>query len=510
MSVRIALDDPHAFYTNLDFISGRVILSLASDENVSAILVKLEGESRTVLMRPVGPPGQPQLYARQNQRQGIAQENHKILYKVDQVFPSPNNPMPGGTYTLRAGQHEYPFRFKIPFNNGCSEPHAQQMGPGSGFGGLGLGGLQQMQYRHVKRTLPPSLTGFPGEAEIRYYVKVTVQRPSLFKENRRSAIGFRFLPIEPPRAPPTANEVYARRPFVFQAGLASYAKKSSLFQKKATPLSDTAPKGEIDARLPSPAVLTCNAPLPLRIISRKLNESKESVFLMSLQVHLYGHTEVRALDVVRTEMSTWVLMSLTGLSIPLGKVTDGLRTETVVDDNLWNRIKLPNTVAPSFVTCNLSRSYELEVKIGLAYGVPGELQPQIISLPLRFKVEVYSGISPPAALLDAMAAQPAIPARPTSSVPVPVQARPPTHDALYPPQLGTPAAAAVEDAPPSYEDAMADEISPADGPRMYSGVTDVNAPSMDEKGVSPRYSVTAVAGDARRNGTGGPTNGGAV
>lgn len=381
MSVRIVLDDPHAFYTNLDFISGRVILSLTSDENVSAILVKLEGESRTVLMRPMGPPGQPQLYARQNQRQGIAQENHKILYKVDQVFPSPNSPMPGGAYTLRAGHHEYPFRFKIPFNNGCSEPHAQQMGLGSGFGGLGLVGLQMMLHQqHVKRTLPPSLTGFPGEAEIRYYVKVTVQRPSLFKENRRSAIGFRFLPIEPPRAPPTANEVYARRPFVFQAGLAPYARKSSLFQKKATPLSDTAPKGEIDARLPSPAVLTCNAPLPLRIISRKLNDSKESVFLMSLQVHLYGHTEVRALDVTRTETSTWVLMSLTGLSIPLGKTTDAVRTETVVDDNLWNRIKLPNTVAPSFITCNLTRNYELEVKIGLAYGFPGELQVGLIRI----------------------------------------------------------------------------------------------------------------------------------
>ncbi len=41
----------------------------------------------------------------------------------------------------------------------------------------------------------------------------------------------------------------------------------------------------------------------------------------------------------------------------------------------------------------------------------------------------------------------------------------------------------MEDAPPSYEDAMADEIAPVDGPRRdYSGVTDENAPGMDEKG----------------------------
>lgn len=323
-------------------------------------------------MRPMNVPN-PQLYAQRQRREGVATENHKILYKVAQVFPNQSQGVGGmgQAYTLRAGQHEYPFRMKIPFNNGCMEPQAQQQ---MGLGGFGLSGLQQMQYRHVKRTLPPSLTGFPGEAEIRYYVKVTVQRPSIFKENRRSAIGFRFMPIEPPRPPKTTNESYARRPFQFTAGLATYAKKSSMFKKKQTPLSDTAPQGEVDARLPSPAILTCNEPLPLRLLVRKLNESPEQVFLMSLQVQLFGQTEVRAMDISRTETSTWVLMSLTGLSLPIGSPSDAVRTESLVDSNLWDRIPLPNTVAPSFHTCNLTRRYELEVRVGLGYGVPGEIQ----------------------------------------------------------------------------------------------------------------------------------------
>ena len=38
---------------------------------------------------------------------------------------------------------------------------------------------------HVKKTLPPSLTGFPGQAEIKYYVKATVVRPQFYKENYR-------------------------------------------------------------------------------------------------------------------------------------------------------------------------------------------------------------------------------------------------------------------------------------------------------------------------------------
>jgi hypothetical protein len=333
-------------------------------------------------MRPALGAGQNSNYhGRRDTRQAVAGESHKILYKVLQVFPSvdpSHRTTTGLSYTLRPGQHEYPFRFKIPLNNGCADPGSQQMGLGSGFGGLGLGGLQQMQYRHVKKTLPPSLTGFPGEAEIRYYVKVTVQRPSLFKENRRSALGFKFLPIEPPRPPPTANEAYARRPFAFRAGLASYANKPSMFKKNPTKLSDTAPSGEIDARLPSPPILTCNESIPLRLIARKLTESSENVFLVSLQIQLFGYTEVRAQDVARKETSNWVLLSSNGLSIPIGSPSDPLKTETIMDKRLWDNVPLPNTVAPSFQTCNLSRSYELEVRVGLGYGIVGEIQVSLL------------------------------------------------------------------------------------------------------------------------------------
>ena len=40
--------------------------------------------------------------------------------------------------------------------------------------------------RHVKKTLPPSMSGFPRDAEIRYYVKATVGRPQFYKENYRA------------------------------------------------------------------------------------------------------------------------------------------------------------------------------------------------------------------------------------------------------------------------------------------------------------------------------------
>lgn len=294
MSVRIQLNNPHSFYTNLDVISGRIILNLTSDETVSAITVKLEGESKTILGRPPG--GQqnlnPSLVTQRDNRQGVAKEDHKLLYKVTQVFPSqdPGSGMNTNTkvsYMLRSGQHEYPFQFKIPLNNVCWDPEFQLMRP-EGFKGL-YG--QVPHCRHVERTLPPSLTGFPGEAEIKYFVKVTVQRPSIFKENRRCELGFKFMPIEPPRAPPTTHEVYARRPY--------------MFNNVPAQMSDTVPRGEVDARLPSQTILTCNRPIPLRLIMRNLKPlGKQQLYLMFLQMNLIGSTQVRALDVMRVETSS--------------------------------------------------------------------------------------------------------------------------------------------------------------------------------------------------------------
>lgn len=47
--LRVQLQHKHTSFTNLDEISGRVFLSLVSQETIAAITVKLEGESRTRL-----------------------------------------------------------------------------------------------------------------------------------------------------------------------------------------------------------------------------------------------------------------------------------------------------------------------------------------------------------------------------------------------------------------------------------------------------------------------------
>jgi hypothetical protein len=53
MSVQIQLDDNKSSYTNLDFINGRIVLSLDHDESISAVVVKL-GESKSAIERAQG------------------------------------------------------------------------------------------------------------------------------------------------------------------------------------------------------------------------------------------------------------------------------------------------------------------------------------------------------------------------------------------------------------------------------------------------------------------------
>lgn len=614
MSVRIALNNPPEFYTNLDVISGKVIFGISRPEHIGAVIVKLEGESKTALGAPeltqdVHPRPAPRRRASAAESTQVIHENHKVLYKVQQVFPDENVPAYSVPVVLQPGQHEWAFNFKVPLNNACGDPNAMAkiggLAGAGGFGGpslFGMGGIRlmdgskQLFYKHVVKTLPPSFTGFPRQAEIRYYVKVTIQRPGLFKENVRQQLGFKFLPIEPPRPPATNQEAYARRPFTFRTNSSgsgtpapsttdAVPKRSSMFARKGSTHSlvvngtpsggaEQPPSIEISARLPHPSILTCNKPVPLRLLARKLVASTAQCYLVSIQIDLVGSTLIRAQDFANTEFTRWVVASHHGLAVPLQRgPDDAVDTETEISTALWSGKPLPNTVMPSFVTCNLKRTYALEIKLGVSWGKPpgstvaipsadaaapssssslgakvssmslknpskakgkGKVKDsasnmaQTIFLPLHFStVQVYSGLSPPESLVQAVMkgrrqqSQSQAQARPSpsqngsSSQASP--ARPPRQqrqDPLYPPQLrpgqsagqaspagsngnvaAAPAAAAsssaeafdvgaappYDDAPPSYDEAMADAIGPdtvvpAQARPAYSGVTNENAP----------------------------------
>ena len=72
MSVTIHLDRPHKHFTNLDFLTGKVVLQLPSEAAIGGIQVKLEGESRTRLAGPRYP------HSEQSDKKRTEIEVHKV------------------------------------------------------------------------------------------------------------------------------------------------------------------------------------------------------------------------------------------------------------------------------------------------------------------------------------------------------------------------------------------------------------------------------------------------
>ncbi|KAJ5389164.1 uncharacterized protein N7496_000232 [Penicillium cataractarum] len=110
MSATIFLDSRHTHYTNLDFLSGKVVLHLPTETAIGGIQVKLEGVSRTRLS------GLRHPHHVNSDKKRTELEVHKILYKVATVFPTPGvmqTGSPATSYTFAPGSYEYPFNFKV-------------------------------------------------------------------------------------------------------------------------------------------------------------------------------------------------------------------------------------------------------------------------------------------------------------------------------------------------------------------------------------------------------------
>ena len=303
----------------------------------------------------------------------------------------------------------------------------------------------------------------------------------------------------------------------------SLSKKSSTSAEMSDSKEHIPPKVKVDARLPDPAILTLNKSIPLRLLVTRIDEGTLPLYLNTLQVELVGHTNVRAGQVTHRESSSWVITSRSNLNqylefketvpnVPLREVADRSKedeppltdrkastttipaTESkekapneslisekaasqtqpvpyrqiVLDATPWKQ-PIPQTVAPSFETCNISREYDLEARIGIGYG-PQSVKNQIV-LPLRLPCKVKSGIMPSPALIAAMKQNPkTMSKKPVTKKPLSAEAAANVANHQAQAQSETdfaPLPPGEVEPPPSYEDAMANNLGPVDGPRNY-------------------------------------------
>lgn len=226
LDVRVDVDrrENGGTFTNYDVIHGVVRLTTTASISLSYIQVKLEGVATTQMTVP------RTLKKRKDKetREKLLQDVHKVLYDSVIVFPPENvrNVSNSKEFTLTPGDYTYPFQFKIPLNNSCvktlgitnkvlfNRDNRQVLVNNGNFNTNLIKNVAQNYFQaypnqgqgppdvpkdngyHVNTQLPPSISDMGLFANVRYFVKVTCKRSSVFKTNVRAFDPFTFLPLD--------------------------------------------------------------------------------------------------------------------------------------------------------------------------------------------------------------------------------------------------------------------------------------------------------------------------
>lgn len=221
----------------------------------------------------------------------------------------------------------------------------------------------------------------------------------------------------------------------------------SLFARKSGP--GNAGTIAFEVRLPNPAILVPTEPIPLTLLVKREVGSQGTVYIRSVQVML-GITTFIAAQGYRRELGyLQPILTATNLNITLPanqpelsiNPADFLQQSSSTPKNAG--IALPDTVPPSFRTCNIARKYTLVFQLGVSSSP--SLQPELIQLTVD--VQVFSGFKPPPELLStARNAPPPPPAQPVAE----------KGDAAMAVQMGSAEL-------PTYDEAIASGLSGAGG-----------------------------------------------
>ena len=238
--------------------------------------------------------------------------------------------------------------------------------------------------RPQRYPLPPTLTLNSSALKVRisYSITATIQRRSLFRRQKRAhqIIEYRPCGWSPEARPHDASTT--RPPCIRQIVMLPIAKLGGARDENAGPLTMDpeylpaySPALTLDVAIPGLAVLGPGCAIPIQVClscSPELLQSVGPLELRSTSVRLRGTTTAHIGASVRSHQDSWLLFSATG-SVPVAK------TKFEVDYGAWRDCRVPQ-VTLTFESCMVSRSYKVEVTV----GVSSRLRPHVqVSLPLK-------------------------------------------------------------------------------------------------------------------------------
>ncbi|KAF2441514.1 hypothetical protein P171DRAFT_446392 [Karstenula rhodostoma CBS 690.94] len=378
MNVSIELDHPNVTFTNGDTIYGRVVVYCPNTTIVvSKITASLTGETKSFMIDTTG------LFM--NHRE---EEKHCIVKESQVLLPNWNRGDNTRVESLKLGfgYHRFEFALKLPWF-----PECPTCPPNSPIFNDGIRNFGPSR-------LPPSMENLASGADSSYRIDVAVTTyKNMFKSTTRKSTRIAVWPSDtspestsgiPPQSFPSTTSAVASilappdTPTTLNAG-----NTMQLLPARSEPTRII-----ITAKFPQDFHISTGSArnIAMRLTTKRLNNSRHSLYLSSFQLLLFGYTDILAGSASRGQMSCWTLQSLSNLDREL-PLDDDPDIECDIDPALWREKCVPETAVPTFDACNMGRRYEVEILLGLQCRHAGKTG-RVSVVQLRVPVRIGSGL----------------------------------------------------------------------------------------------------------------------
>jgi len=210
----------------------------------------------------------------------------------------------------------------------------------------------------------------------------------------RQTVPFVFCPIEPPR-PPQNSQIFVRKKYTLAAPPRQAESIFSFFRTKSPANTGNGGAVTFEARLPNPPIIVPTEPIPLTFILRREGEGNgRVVYVRSVQIML-GITTYIAAQGFRRELGyLQPLMQLGDLNLTLAANKSEISFspgDLLQTGHAAKGLVVPDTIPPTFRTCNIARKYTMVLQIGVS-AHPSQ-HPEMIQL--NTEIQIFSGFKPP-------------------------------------------------------------------------------------------------------------------
>lgn len=370
-------------FTNYDIVQGVVELQVLNAIKLNSIEVFLEGISKSRICYKEG--------------SGQANHNREVINKHKQVFQEltvfppfqDKNVKSRQEYTLEVGTYKYLFSFQMPMDNACFDTkgiesskdcpdkytrvqdHGRPTFKGAFNSWKWSSKSSGETMSHIVNQLPPSF--YMGEdANIKYTVRASLVTTQTFHGERTACDPLVFLPLDLDGQQDNTSEyeVSVRESFLC----------ARMVHSPGIPLHFF-----FELRLSDPAIFIPGEmqTYTLHIGTRhqfigQSTTAMPTIFLTKIKTSLICITEIRAVDdrLTRTLHKTQKVEKLTLLEKDLKKYAISLSNMELKKEKEIYSLEIPaecyshsipTNLPPNFETCNLSRTYRLEVVITYAF-----------------------------------------------------------------------------------------------------------------------------------------------